>query len=111
MTAPESSEPMSKRLWRRYGWRALSLLEDIRQDPRMAEVLIKGTEYTRCELYHAAQHEMVTRLEDFLRRRSKIALIARRDTIRQAPGLMEACRILFGDDAQARFEEYFAAKP
>jgi len=24
---------------------------------------------------------------------------------------MEACRILFGDDAQARFEEYFAAKP
>ena len=86
MTAPESSEPMSKRLWRRYGWRALSLLEDIRQDPRMAEVLIKGTEYTRCELYHAAQHEMVTRLEDFLRRRSKIALIARRDTIRQAPG-------------------------
>jgi len=110
MTAPESSEPMSKRLWRRYGWRALSLLEDIRQDPRMAEVLIKGTEYTRCELYHAAQHEMVTRLEDFLRRRSKIALIARRDTIRQAPGLMEACRILFGDDAQAHFEEYFAAK-
>ncbi|MCK7515160.1 MAG: hypothetical protein MZV70_71590 [Desulfobacterales bacterium] len=86
MTAPESSEPMSTRLWRRYGWRALSLLEDIRQDPRMAEVLIQGTEYTRCELYHAAQHEMVTKLEDFLRRRSKIALIARRDTIRQAPG-------------------------
>jgi len=76
----------------------------------MAEVLIRGTEYIRCELYHAAQHEMVTTLEDFLRRRSKIALIARRDTIRQAPGLMEACHILFGGDAQARFEEYFAGK-
>jgi glycerol-3-phosphate dehydrogenase len=76
----------------------------------MAEVLIRGTEYIRCELYHAAQHEMVTTLEDFLRRRSKIALIARRDTIRQAPGLMEACHILFGGDTQARFEEYFAGQ-
>lgn len=107
MTAKESSEPLSSRLWRRYGWRALSLLEDIRHDPRMAEVLITGTEYIRCEMHHAAEHEMVTRLADFLRRRSKIALIAGADEIRRASGLMEACRILFGDRAKMRFDEYF----
>lgn len=106
-TAPESSELISSRLWRRYGAAALSLLEQIQQDPLMAEVLIKGTEYTRCEIHLAARREMITKLEDFLRRRSKIALIARIETIREAPGLMEACSILFGDDAQARFDEYF----
>lgn len=107
LTAPESSELISSRLWRRYGAAALGLLEEIQLDPSMAEVMIKGTEYTRCEIHLAARREMITKLEDFLRRRSKIALIERIETIREAPGLMEACRILFGDDAQTRFDEYF----
>ncbi len=108
-TAAESSEPLSTRLWRRYGAQAIGLLENIRENPQEAEVLIKGTEYTRCELRQAARREMVVKLDDFLRRRSKIALVERPDVIRQAPGLLEACRILFGDQAQARIEEYFAA--
>ncbi len=111
LTSPESSEPLSTRLWRRYGESALRLLEDIRADPGMAEVLIRGTEYIRGELYHAARREMITKLDDFLRRRSKIALIARKETIRTAPGLFEACRILFGAEAEAKFEEYFDALP
>jgi glycerol-3-phosphate dehydrogenase len=111
LTSAESSEPLSTRLWRRYGESALRLLEDIRADPSMAEVLIHGTEYIRGELYHAARREMITKLDDFLRRRSKIALIARKETIRQAPGLFEACRILFGAEAEAKFEEYFDALP
>jgi glycerol-3-phosphate dehydrogenase len=111
LTSPESSEPLSTRLWRRYGESALRLLEDIRADPAMAEVLIAGTEYIRGELYHAARREMITKLEDFLRRRSKIALIARKETIERAPGLIEACRILFGDEADRKFIEYFGAPP
>jgi glycerol-3-phosphate dehydrogenase len=107
LTAKESSEKLSTRLWRRYGWRALSLLEDIRNNPAMAEVLIKGTEYIRCELHHAAEHEMVTRLEDFLRRRSKIALVEKNETIRIAPGLQEACEILFPKNAREKLAEYF----
>ena len=106
-TAPESGEPLSSRLWRRYGAQAIGLLENIREDPRTAEVLIKGTEYIRCELRQAARREMIVTLDDFLRRRSKIALVERREVIRAAPGLMEACRILFGDQAQQRFDEYF----
>ncbi len=108
LTHPNSSEKISKRLWRRYGGRALGLLEDIRRDPGMAEVLIEGTEYLRCELHHAAKHEMVTKLEDFLRRRSKIVLVARKHKIRTAPGLKEACEILFGaKEARKKFDEYF----
>ncbi|MBI3394846.1 MAG: FAD-dependent oxidoreductase, partial [Spirochaetia bacterium] len=60
MTAPESSEPLSRRLWRRYGNGALAILEDIREDAAMGEVLIKGTEYLRGEIYHTARREMVT---------------------------------------------------
>jgi glycerol-3-phosphate dehydrogenase len=111
LTAKESIEPLSTRLWRRYAGSALALLDDIRQDPSMAEVLIRGTEYIRCELHHAAQREMVTKLSDFLRRRSKISLIARPEAIQAAPGLREACEILFGTEAQAKFNEYFAHAP
>ncbi len=110
LTEAGASEPISTRLWRRYGHRAIGLLEDIREDPTMAEVLIEGTEYLRCEIHTAARSEMVTKLEDFLRRRSKIALIERTETIRNAPGLMEACRILFGDEAQTKFDEYFETR-
>jgi glycerol-3-phosphate dehydrogenase len=111
LTAAQSSEPLSTRLWRRYGESALRLLEDIRAEPEMAEVLIHGTEYIRGELYHAARREMITKLDDFVRRRSKIAFIARKHEIRDAPGLFEACRILFGEQAEAKFFEYFGERP
>ncbi len=50
---------------------------------------------------------MVVALDDFLRRRSKIALVERREVIRDSQGIMDACHILFGDEAQARYDEYF----
>ncbi|MGR2737791.1 glycerol-3-phosphate dehydrogenase/oxidase [Billgrantia sp. Q4P2] len=108
MTASDASEPLSTRLWRRYGTHALEMLEEIREDPLQAEVLIEGTEYLRCELRYAKRREMITRLEDFLRRRSKIALVVHEEAMRRSPGLREACTILFGDEADARLEEYFA---
>jgi glycerol-3-phosphate dehydrogenase len=106
-TSPDSSENLSSRLWRRYGAAAFTMLEEIQEDPAQAEVLIKGTEYIRCELKEAAHREMVTKLEDFLRRRSKIALVETTETIRNSPGLIEACRILFGEEAEEKLAEYF----
>ncbi len=111
MTPKSSSEPLTKRLWRRYGEQALQLLEEIRHDPRNAELLIEGAEYLRCEIKKAARREMVVKLEDFLRRRSKISLVIDEAHLRQAPGLREACRILFGKDADARYDEYFGDRP
>ena len=107
MTSPSSSEPLTKRLWRRYGGEALNLLESIRANPKMGELLIEGAEYIRCEIEQAARREMIVKLDDFLRRRSKIALVTRHETLRRAPGLREACELLFGADADARLAEYF----
>ena len=111
LTDPSSSEPLTQRLWRRYGAQAIGLLEKIRADPREAELLIKRAEYLRCEIEQASQREMITKLEDFLRRRSKISLVVRRDALRDAPGIKEVSRIFFGDDADAKYEEYFRENP
>ncbi|AXY43509.1 glycerol-3-phosphate dehydrogenase/oxidase [Halomonas sp. JS92-SW72] len=111
MTAENASEPLSQRLWRRYGVQAIEMLEAIREDERQAEVLIEGTEYLRVELEQARRREMVTRLEDFLRRRSKISLVVSEASIRESPGLREACQILFGELAQQRLAEYLGEAP
>ena len=105
-TVEGSSEVLTQRLWRRYGGRALELLEDIRQNPRQAERLMKDAEYLRCEVEHTARHEMVTKLDDFLRRRSKISQVVRIEDIIDAPGLIEACKIFFGEQAEAKRQEY-----
>ena len=70
-TGAHCSEVLSARFWRRYGRGASGLLDTIRADPRQAEILIKGTEYTRCEIDYARRQEMIVKLDDFLRRRSK----------------------------------------
>jgi len=106
-TSADSIESLSSRLWRRYDQQAFELLADIREDPRQAEVLIKGTDYIRCEIKLAKHQEMVTKLDDFLRRRSKIALVVRHEDIRKAEGLTEACQILFGEQSKEKFDEYF----
>ncbi|AGP34542.1 glycerol-3-phosphate dehydrogenase/oxidase [Sorangium cellulosum] len=107
LTPPRAAEKLSARLWRRYGAAARELLEEIRRDPRMAEALIEGAEDVRCEIAHAARHEMIVKLEDFLRRRTKISLLIRAGELASSPGLREACRLLFGDDADRRLSEYF----
>jgi len=98
---------LSHRLWRRYGRRALAMLDAIRQDPRMAEDIMGSADYIRVELHAAAQSEMVTRLEDFMRRRSKIELVVPDADIEASSGLREVAEILFGVDADRRLAEYF----
>lgn len=101
------TEPLSHRLWRRYGRRAFAMLESIRQDPAMAEDIMGSADYLRVELHAAAQSEMVTKLEDFMRRRSKIELVVADADIAASGGLRQVAEILFGDDADARLAEYF----
>ena len=73
----------------------------------MAEDVIAGADYVRVELYYAAKTEMITKLDDFLRRRSKIALVIGNDRVEDAEGIHEACELLFGSEAKRRYEEYF----
>ena len=101
-------EPLSDRLWRRYGRRAFAMLDAIREEPAMSEDIMGSADYIRIELYEAARSEMVTKLEDFMRRRSKIDLVVSDDDIASSTGLREVAEILFGaDEADHRLAEYF----
>ena len=104
------SEPLTDRLWRRYGRRAFGMLEAIRADPRMGEDVLESADYLRAELHNAAEFEMIVTLDDFMRRRSKIDLVVPDSEIRESAGLAEVAEILFGADAERRLADYWAAK-
>ena len=99
-------EAPAERLWRRYGPRAHELLDRIERDPSQAELLIPGAEVLRVEATHAAQHERVVELEDFLRRRTMIEQLVPRAALLRMPQLPQLAELLFGDDAPARLEAY-----
>lgn len=109
LTPLSSPEPLSRRLWRRYGWDAMPMLDAIQHDASQAELVIEDAEYIRCELNYTAQHEMICELDDFLRRRSKIAMVVHADKIKKSQGLVEACKIFFGDQWQAKLDSYLSA--
>jgi glycerol-3-phosphate dehydrogenase len=46
-------------------------------------------------------------LEDFLRRRTRLSLVVRHEVLEQSEGLKKAARMLFGDEAEARWQAYF----
>ncbi|MFW8589320.1 FAD-dependent oxidoreductase [Glaciecola sp. 2405UD65-10] len=108
MTPEYSSEKLTTRLWRRYDIHALQILDEIQRDPSQAEQLLENAEYLRAELHYAARREMITNLEDFLRRRSKIEMVLRKTDIINTKGIVEACEILFGAQAQEKLNEYVA---
>jgi glycerol-3-phosphate dehydrogenase len=105
--ALDTDEILSQRLWRRYGAHAISMLDAIEIDPSQSDALIESAGIRRCEIEYLANNELIVKLEDFLRRRSKIELLFSQDELRQSKSLFEACENLFGDDAKAKFDEYF----
>ncbi|MDJ0497649.1 MAG: FAD-dependent oxidoreductase [Acidimicrobiia bacterium] len=104
-------EPLSDRLWRRYGRRAFEMLDEIRANPEMGKDIMENADYLRVELLVAAGTEMITKLEDFMRRRSKINQVVPDDVVRASAGVREIAEILFGDEADDRLVEYFGEMP
>ncbi|HYQ92608.1 MAG TPA: FAD-dependent oxidoreductase [Candidatus Competibacteraceae bacterium] len=102
-----AAEPLSQRWWRRYGQGAFELLDAVRRDSHALDIIIAGTDYRRCEIEYAGRREMIVKLEDFLRRRSALAQLYRHQELAYNPGLLEACRILFGTQAREKWAEYF----
>ncbi len=107
LTWEGAAEPLSQRYWRRYGKRAFAMLDAIEKNASQADIVIEDAEYTRCEITYTRDNEMITKLEDFLRRRSKTALVVRRDVLAQSRGLKKVCWMFFGNAAGERFHEYF----
>jgi glycerol-3-phosphate dehydrogenase len=109
MTAEDTGEPLDQRLWRRYGSDAMRLLELIAADSTMTQPALAGTGIRRCELAYLREREMIVKLEDFLRRRSKIELLYGRNAIAAMEGFRETARLLFDDEADFRIAQYLSA--
>ncbi len=99
-------EKQISKLWRRYSKDAFGVLEKIRTDPTMTQTVLQ--DFIRAELHHMAEKEMVLHLDDFLRRRSMLALVEHRASLRCDPGLPEAAKILFGKNAATEIDRCFA---
>ncbi|PKM12464.1 MAG: glycerol-3-phosphate dehydrogenase/oxidase [Gammaproteobacteria bacterium HGW-Gammaproteobacteria-3] len=67
------------RLWllRRYGRRVHELFKLIRSDPALAAPIVAGAPFIRAELLFCARREMVVHLDDLLRRRIPLLILAR----------------------------------
>ena len=107
MRSKPDTESLSVRLWRRYGRRAFDMLEHIRNDPSMATDVMESADYLRVELHNAADHEMIVKLDDFMRRRSKIDLVVADDEFVGSDGLAEISQLLFGDDGERKLDEFY----
>jgi len=99
------------RIWRRHGRHAFAILARIRRDPRKAERLIRRPPYTVAELEQMAEGDMIVTLDDFLRRRTELAMVHDAEALASAEGLWQACEVLFGDDAESRWRAYFDQPP
>jgi glycerol-3-phosphate dehydrogenase len=89
----ERAGSMAEVLWRRHGLAAFDLLELIDGDPSMAEPTVANSDILRAELPLMAEREMIVRPDDFLRRRTKLALLIHRDELGADPGMQEINRI------------------
>ena len=71
-------------------------------------IILKEFNITRAELEFIRDYQMVIKLEDFIRRRTLFALTFPKKELSNISGMWQACEILFGDSANARYYEYFS---
>lgn len=82
-------------LWRRHGKAANEVVRSIDRDPSMAKPIMAESDIIRGELALYAEREMIVTFDDFLRRRTKLAMLHRPEVLNAEPGLVEA-RSAFG---------------
>ena len=85
----EVADTMAEVIWRRHGRASHQVITMIREDPAMGEPVLANSDLLRAELHVMAEREMIVRPDDFLRRRTKLALITRGDDLGADPGMAE----------------------
>jgi len=85
----ERVDTIAEVLWRRHGLAAHQVLELIAEDPALGQPVLAESDLLRAELPVMAEREMIVRPDDLLRRRTKLALITRRDDLGADPGMAE----------------------
>ncbi|MGF1596544.1 MAG: FAD-dependent oxidoreductase [Acidimicrobiales bacterium] len=81
-------------LWRRHGPAAHRVIDAVAVDPRAGEPILTGSDVLRGELPLFADREMIVHLDDFLRRRTTLAMVRRADDLADDPGMAEVCATL-----------------
>jgi glycerol-3-phosphate dehydrogenase len=95
------------RLWRCYDQDAFAILDRMKEDPSLKQAMIEGSSVTLAEFAHMASAEMVVTLEDALRRRTRLALVVPHEQLKTSPLLKRATELLFKDQAEAQWQNYF----
>jgi glycerol-3-phosphate dehydrogenase len=85
----EREASMGELLWRRHGSAAGSLLRLIRGDAALADPVLAESDIIRAELKLYAEREMIVTLDDFFRRRTKLAMLHRGDRLAADQGIDE----------------------
>ena len=102
------SRTLSTRLWRALtGCGAFAMPEALRDDPSMAERRHPGRGLRGWNCSCTAKTEMITKLTTSLRRRSRSRWCWTTTKSAVPTASTRACELLFGDDAQRRYDEYF----
>ena len=89
-------EPAAARLWRRYGRRALEVTDLVEESSDLGEPLSEVVECSAAEVMVMARHEHILSMDDFLRRRTMLAMLETGETLNRDPGVERAEGLLFG---------------
>ena len=92
-------EPAATRLWRRHGRRALEVADVVGESRELGMPLSDRVECSAAEVMVMAHHEHILAMEDFLRRRTMLAMLETAETLRRDPGVERAASLLFGPAA------------
>ncbi len=90
----ERADSMAEVLWRRHGDAADRVLDFIESDARKGEEVIKDSDVLRAEVILMREREMITNLDDFLRRRTKLALTIGQEALDADPDLAKLAELL-----------------
>ena len=104
-----SKDPVQSHLVSRHGDEVDALHRLMTTDPTLAEPLVPGLPYLKCEAVHAVTNEMAVSLDDVLTRRTRARLLDRRACVAAAP---EVARLIaphlgWSDDDVAKQVTHF----
>ncbi len=97
-------EECFKWLIRRHGKRVIEILRDVENDPALAERIVTSLPLIYADLMYCARNEMVVNLEDLLRRRMPLLILAKLDEGTLLKIARKAAAIFEWDEAKLKHE-------
>ncbi len=90
----ERAASMAEVLWRRHGRAAFEVVRSIERDPTAGQPALGDTDVLWAEIALMADSEMIATIDDFLRRRTKLSLIFKRDELLAHPDMPRVKEVL-----------------